>query len=356
MDERIALITGITGQDGPYLAEFLLARGYTVHGATRRNVAETGLRVAELTARHAADGRFHLHRCDIADSDMVTTLLHRVRPTEIYNLAAQSNVPRSFEEPERTGDVNGLGAARLLEGIRRLDLAARTRFYQASSSELFGNVADPSQNEATSFQPESPYAAAKLYAYWMTVTYRRAMGLHASNGILFNPESPYRPAAFVSRKIARAAAAAALGRPAPLAMGNLDVHRDWGHARDYVEGMWLMLQQEAADDYVLATGETHSVREFVERAFAHAGRDLDWRGDGLAETGIDRASGETLVVIDPAFLRRAEIFRRCGDPAKAHDRLGWRHRTSFAELVGEMVEHDVTLLRREAALPVDAGE
>ncbi len=340
------MITGIAGQDGGYLAELLVAKGYDVHGLVHRPPGDGGARldaVAE-TARARGVG-FALHQGDLADAEELTRLIGALRPDEIYNLAAQSEVPASFERPDDTAGINALGALRLLGAIHRLGLADRSRFYQASTSELFGGVAGETQSETTPFQPASPYAVAKLYAYWITVNYRASFGLHASNGILFNHESPYRGDRFVSRKIARAAAAISLGLEPSVRLGNLDVERDWGHARDYVEGMWLMLQRDRADDYVLATGETHTVRDFVERAFACVGRRLEWRGRGADEQGVDAATGAVLVEIDPALIRRTEILRRRGDASKARETLGWRPRTSFDELVREMVGADVVALK-----------
>jgi GDPmannose 4,6-dehydratase len=289
--------------------------------------------------------KFVLHPGDLNNAKELAGLIAALKPDEVYNLAAQSEVPASFEIPDETASVNALGALRLLGAIHRCGLGDRTRYYQASTSELFGNVPDHAQNEATPFHPASPYAVAKLYAYWITVNYRESFGLHASNGILFNHESPHRGVNFVTRKIARGAAAVSLGLQDSISLGNLDVQRDWGHARDYVEGMWRMVQQSEGDDYVLATGESHTVRDFVERAFACVGRHLQWRGDGVAEQGIDADSGSVLVEIDPAHMRRTEISRRRGDASKAHEKLGWRHRTTFDELVREMVGADLVLLK-----------
>jgi GDPmannose 4,6-dehydratase len=346
MASRVALITGIAGQDGGYLAEFLAAKGYDVHGLTHRAARDGGARLAAIAEAARARGTaLTLHRGDLADAEGLTRLIGALGPDEIYNLAAQSEVPASFERPDETAGINALGALRLLGAIHRLGLADRSRFYQASTSELFGDVAGETQSETTPFQPANPYAVAKLYAHWITVTYRASFGLHASNGILFNHESPYRGDAFVSRKIARAVAAISLGLQPSVRLGNLDVERDWGHARDYVEGMWLMLQQARAGDYVLATGETHTVRDFVERAFACVDRRLEWRGRGADERGVDAATGAVLVEIDPALIRRTEIFRRRGDAAKARETLGWRPRTSFDELVREMVGADVVALK-----------
>jgi len=350
MTENVALITGITGQDGAYLAAFLLAKGYAVHGVKRRSSSFNTGRVDHLYRDpHESGVRFRLHYGDLTDATNLIRLVQETRPTEIYNLAAQSHVMVSFETPEYTANADALGTLRLLEAMRILGLERTTRFYQASTSELYGDVPVWPQSEATPFRPRSPYGAAKLYAYWMTVNYREAYGLHASNGILFNHEGPTRGETFVTRKITRAVAAIALGRQGRLYLGNLDAVRDWGHARDYVEGMWLMLQQPIADDYVLATGEGHTVREFVERAFAEIGRAVAWHGSGAAERGLDAASGETLVEIDPRYFRPTEVPRLVGDPGKARQRLGWRHRTDFATLVKEMVAADLAQQRLEPA-------
>jgi GDPmannose 4,6-dehydratase len=345
MSEKIALITGVTGQDGAYLAELLLAKGYIVHGVKRRSSSFNTARIDHLYRdSHEAGVRFFLHYGDLTDATNLIRLVAQTRPTEIYNLAAQSHVQVSFETAEYTANADGLGPLRLLEAIRLLGMERTTRFYQASTSELYGNGAEVPQNEATPFYPRSPYGAAKLYAYWITVNYREAYGIHASNGILFNHESPIRGETFVTRKVTRAAAAIARGRQRQLYIGNLDAKRDWGHARDYVEGMWLMLQQPEPGDYVLATGESHSVRELVELAFAHAGRPIAWRGVGAEERGIDAKSGEPLVLIDPRYFRPTEVDHLCGDASKARAKLGWRHRTSFNDLVREMVEADLAAL------------
>ncbi|MEX2647470.1 MAG: GDP-mannose 4,6-dehydratase [Alphaproteobacteria bacterium] len=345
MSRKVALITGVTGQDGAYLAELLLAKGYEVHGVKRRSSSFNTGRVEHLYQDpHERDLRFILHYGDMTDPTNLIRLVALARPTEIYNLAAQSHVQVSFETPEYTANADGLGTLRLLEAIRILDLGDSVRFYQASTSELYGKAAEVPQSETTPFHPRSPYAAAKLYAYWITVNYREAYGLHASNGILFNHEGPTRGETFVTRKITRAVAAIAKGRQDLLYLGNLDAKRDWGHARDYVEGMWLMLQQDRPDDYVLATGESHSVREFAERAFACIGRRLAWRGSGVEEEGFDAADGRTLVKVDARYYRPTEVDLLQGDPAKARAKLGWRHKTTFAELVREMVEADLAEL------------
>jgi len=291
--------------------------------------------------------RFFMHYGDMTDATNLIRLVQETNPTEIYNLAAQSHVQVSFETPEYTANADALGTLRLLEAIRILKLDNTVRFYQASTSELYGLAAESPQSETTPFRPRSPYAAAKLYAYWTTVNYREAYGLHASNGILFNHEGPTRGETFVTRKISRAVAGIKLGFQDKLYLGNLDAERDWGHARDYVEGMWRIVAQDEADDYVLATGECHTVREFVERAFAHIGRTLDWRGEGTGETGVDAGSGAVLVEIDPRYYRPTEVPHLLGDPTKAREKLGWSHKTSFAELVSEMVDEDLRVVARE---------
>jgi len=350
MVSKVALITGITGQDGGYLAELLVAKGYEVHGLVHRPATDSGERLDAIAATsRVRESRFSLHQGDLKNAEELTELIDALRPDEIYNLAAQSEVPASFEIPDETASINALGALRLLGAIHRLGLADRLRYYQASTSELFGNVQDDAQSENSPFHPVSPYAVAKLYAYWITVSYREAFGLHASNGILFNHESPYRGDNFVTRKITLGVASVSLGLQDSIRLGNLDVERDWGHARDYVEGMWRMLQQPEADDYVLATGETHTVREFVERAFSCVDRHIDWRGEGVEEKGFDTDSGVVLVEIDPAHMRRTEVFRRRGDATKAHRKLDWHHRTTFDELVREMVGADLVLLKRNRA-------
>jgi GDPmannose 4,6-dehydratase len=347
-DAKIALITGITGQDGALLAELLLQKGYTVHGIKRRSSSFNTGRVDHLYVDpHQAGARFFMHHGDLTDATNLIRIVQETQPTEIYNLAAQSHVQVSFETPEYTANADALGTLRLLEAIRILGMERRIRFYQASSSELYGRVREVPQRETTPFYPRSPYAAAKLYAYWITVNYREAYGLHASNGILFNHEGPTRGETFVTRKITRAVAAIELGLQDRVYLGNLDAQRDWGHARDYVEGMWMMLQQDEPDDYVLATGEKHSVREFVERAFDHVGRTIAWQGTGVHETGIDAKSGQILVEIDPRYFRPTEVDLLLGDPGKARQKLGWRHKTSFADLVKEMVDGDRSEVRLE---------
>jgi GDPmannose 4,6-dehydratase len=342
MSKRVALITGTTGQDGAYLAEFLLNKGYVVHGIKRRSSSFNTGRVDHLYQDpHEVGVRFVLHYGDMTDATSLIRIVQDTQPDEIYNLAAQSHVPVSFETPEYTANADGLGTLRLLETIRILGMAKRVRFYQASTSELYGSVQEIPQRESTPFYPRSPYAAAKLYAYWITVNYREAYGLHASNGILFNHESPTRGETFVTRKISRAVAAIKLGRQETLFLGNLNAKRDWGHARDYVEGMWRILQQPEPDDYVLATGETHSVREFVEKAFAQIGIGIVWQGVGADEKGIDAGSGRVLVEVDPGYFRPTEVDFLIGDASKARAKLGWKHRVSFDDLVAEMVAADL---------------
>src|SRR6266699_110537 len=333
MTERVALVTGVTGQDGAYLAEFLLNKGYVVHGIKRRSSSFNTGRVDHLYQDpHEKNLRFTMHYGDLTDATNLIRIVQETRPDEIYNLAAQSHVQVSFETPEYTANADGLGTLRLLEAIRILRMQRRARFYQASTSELYGLVREVPQRETTPFYPRSPYAAAKLYAYWITVNYREAYGMHASNGILFNHEGPTRGETFVSRKITRAVAAIKLGRQQKLFLGNLDSERDWGHARDFVEGMWLIVQQPEPDDYVLATGESHSIREFVEKAFARVGRRLEWQGKGVDEKGIDAATGRVLVKVDPRYFRPTEVDLLIGDPTKARTKLGWRHTISFETL------------------------
>ncbi len=348
MSRKTALITGITGQDGAYLAELLLGKGYAVHGVKRRSSSFNTGRVDHLyQAPHEANASFKMHYGDLTDSTNLIRLVQEVQPDEIYNLAAQSHVQVSFETPEYTANADGIGTLRLLEAIRVLGLAKTTRFYQASTSELYGLVQETPQRETTPFYPRSPYAAAKLYAYWITVNYREAYDMFATNGILFNHESPLRGETFVTRKITRAVAAIHYGHQDTLYLGNIDSMRDWGHARDYVEGMWRILQHDTPEDWVLATGEMHSVREFVELAFDHAGRTIEWRGNGVEETGIDSKTGAVLVRIDPRYFRPTEVDLLLGDPTKARTRLGWTHTTDFKTLVEEMVREDMIALARE---------
>lgn len=341
MADKIALITGVTGQDGAYLAELLLGKGYVVHGVKRRSSSLNTDRVDHLYLDpHVENGKFYLHYGDMTDATNLIRLIQETQPTEIYNLAAQSHVQVSFETPEYTANADGLGALRLLEALRILRMERSVRFYQASTSEMYGNSPAP-QNEKTPFAPRSPYAAAKLYAYWITVNYREAYGIHASNGILFNHESPVRGETFVTRKITRAVAAIEARTQDQLFIGNLNARRDWGHARDYVEGMWAMLQQPQPDDYVLATGEAHSVREFVERAFAVVGRRIKWRGEGVDEVGLDEADGRELIKIDPRYFRPTEVDVLVGDASKARAKLKWQHKVTFDELVVDMVTADL---------------
>ncbi len=351
MSDKIALITGVTGQDGAYLAEFLIKKGYTVHGIRRRSSSFNTGRVDHLYEDpHKTGVRLFLHYGDMTDAANLLRLVQTICPTEIYNLAAQSHVQVSFDSPEYTGNVDALGALRLLEAIRMLDLGAKVRFYQASTSEIFGNTTETPQNENTPFRPNSPYAVAKLFAYWITVNYREAYDFFACNGILFNHEGPTRGETFVTRKITRAVAAIELGLQDKLYLGNLDVERDWGHARDYVVGMWLTLQQAEPGDYVMATGESHTVREFVELAFAEVGRRIEWKGSGLEEKGMDAATGTVLVEIDPQYFRPTEVYRLRGDSTKAREKLGWHHKTRFADLVREMVAADLKTTATENGL------
>lgn len=348
MAEKVALITGATGQDGACLAELLLTKGYRVHGVKRRSSSLNTARVDHLYVDpHEADAKFFLHYGDMTDATNLIRLMQETQPHEIYNLAAQSHVQVSFETPEYTANSDALGTLRLLEAIRILGLKEQVRFYQASTSELYGNAPHSPQSETTPFAPRSPYGAAKLYAYWITVNYREAYGFHASNGILFNHESPIRGETFVTRKVTRAVAAINAGRQDKLYIGNLDAKRDWGHARDYVLGMWMMLQQNEPDDYVLATGETHSVREFIEKAFGVVGRKIVWRGKGTDERGIDEKTGAELVEVDPGYFRPTEVDVLLGDARKAQQKLGWKHRISFEQLVNEMVKSDVAALERD---------
>jgi len=347
---RVALITGVTGQDGAYLAEYLLDRGYTVHGIKRRSSSFNTARVDHLYEDpHTGNVPFLMHYGDMTDSTNLIRLVQQIRPTEIYNLAAQSHVAVSFESPEYTANADALGVLRLLEAIRILGMEKETRFYQASTSELYGLVQETPQKETTPFYPRSPYGVAKLYGYWITVNYREAYGMFASNGILFNHESPIRGETFVTRKITRGVARIELGLEDTVYLGNLEAKRDWGHARDYVEGMHSILQADVPDDFVLATGEMRSVREFVEIAFAEVGRNIQWRGKGVEETGIDQKSGNTLVRIDPAYFRPTEVDLLIGDASKARQKLGWKPKTSFAQLVKEMVAGDLEIARREVA-------
>jgi GDPmannose 4,6-dehydratase len=344
-----ALITGITGQDGAYLAELLLSKGYEVHGIKRRASSFNTDRIDHLYQDpHERGVRMFLHYGDLTDATNLIRIVQQVQPDEIYNLAAQSHVAVSFETPEYTANSDALGALRILEAIRILGLERRTRFYQASTSEMFGKVQEVPQRETTPFYPRSPYGAAKVYAYWITVNYREAYGMYACNGILFNHESPERGETFVTRKITRGLARIQLGLQEVVHLGNLDSLRDWGHARDYVEAQWLMLQQAEAEDFVIATGEQHSVREFVELSGAELGMRIEWTGRGTQEQGVDAASGRTVVKIDSRYFRPTEVDTLLGDPAKARAKLGWVARTSFQELVREMVSADLETAKRDA--------
>jgi GDPmannose 4,6-dehydratase len=346
-----ALITGITGQDGAYLAEFLLDKGYEVHGIKRRSSSFNTDRIDHLYQDpHEPGARMHLHYGDLTDATNTVRVIQTVQPEEIYNLAAQSHVAVSFETPEYTANADALGTLRILEAIRILGLERRTRFYQASTSEMFGKVRETPQRETTPFYPRSPYGVAKLYGHWITVNYREAYGLYACSGILFNHESPIRGETFVTRKITRALARIHVGLETRLYLGNLDSRRDWGHARDYVQAQWLMLQQPEPEDFVIATGEQHSVREFVQRAAAELGMSIEWRGSGAGEQGVDTSSGRTVVEVDPRYHRPTEVDTLLGDASKARSKLGWQPRISFAELVKEMVASDLALARRDAAV------
>ena len=366
---KVALLTGITGQDGAYLAEFLLEKGYVVHGIKRRASLFNTQRVDHLYRDpHEGDCGFILHYGDLTDTTSLIRVINEVKPDEIYNLAAQSHVKVSFDSPEYTGNVDGLGALRILEAIRLLKLDEKTRFYQASTSELFGKVQETPQKETTPFYPRSPYGVAKLYGYWITVNYREAYNLFACNGILFNHESPVRGETFVTRKITRAVARIVLGLESRLHVGNLSAKRDWGHAKDFVHAQWLILQQEEPDDFVIATGEQHSVKEFCERAFGEVGIELIWQGEGIEEKGIVAAikpsslldkhaahcvntshlMGKPVVLVDPSYFRPTEVQTLLGDPSKAFKKLGWRPQVSFEELVQEMIIHDLNEAARES--------
>lgn len=347
-DSKVALVTGITGQDGAYLSELLLQKGYIVHGVKRRSSSFNTERIEHLYQDpHELNPKLILHYGDMTDSTNLIRIVQETQPDEIYNLAAQSHVQVSFETPEYTANADALGVLRLLEAIRLLGLAQKTKFYQASTSEMYGKVQRIPQDEVTPFYPRSPYGVAKLYAYWIVINYREAYGLHASNGILFNHESPVRGETFVTRKITRAVAAIKLGLQQKLFLGNLDAKRDWGHAREYVRGMWLMLQQEQPDDYVLATGKTAEVREFVGRAFAEIGTGISWEGTGVEEKGVDSKTGRVLVEIDPRYFRPTEVDYLVGDSSKARRVLGWEHETSWQDLCAEMVREDLNVVANE---------
>ena len=344
---KVALITGVTGQDGAYLAELLLSKGYFVHGIKRRTSLFNTDRIDHLYRdRHEADVSFFLHHGDLTDSSSLIRIIQQTQPDEIYNLAAQSHVGVSFEEPEYTANSDGLGALRILEAIRILGLEKKTRFYQASTSELYGLVQEIPQKETTPFYPRSPYAVAKLYAYWITVNYREAYGIYACNGILFNHESPVRGETFVTRKITRALARIKLGLQDCLFLGNLEAKRDWGHAKDYVEMQWLMLQQEKPEDFVIATGVQYSVRDFVNAAAQELGIEITWKGQGVTEKGFDK-SGKCIVSVDPRYFRPTEVETLLGDPEKAKNKLGWSPKTSFNSLVSEMVQADLSAAERD---------
>ncbi len=345
--EKVALITGVTGQDGAYLAELLLGKGYEVHGIRRRSSLFNTARIDHLHKDvHEKDVRFFLHYGDMTDSSSLIRIIQKVQPDEIYNLAAQSHVAVSFEEPEYTANSDALGALRILEAIRILGLEKKTRFYQASTSELYGLVQEVPQKETTPFYPRSPYAVAKLYAYWITVNYREAYGMYACNGILFNHESPIRGETFLTRKITRALARISLGLQDCLYLGNLDSLRDWGHAKDYVEMQWLMLQQEEPEDFVIATGVQYSVRDFVNAAAAELGMKIEWRGKGVDEKGYDPA-GKCIVAVDPRYFRPSEVETLLGDPSRAKEKLGWVPRITFPELVSEMMREDLKSAERD---------
>lgn len=346
-DKKVAYITGITGQDGAYLAELLLDKGYEVHGVKRRSSSFNTSRIDHLQIDNHRPGNLHLHYGDMTDSTTLIRQIGEIKPDEIYNLAAQSHVQVSFEMPEYTANADAVGALRILEAIRMLGLVETTKFYQASTSELYGKVQEIPQRETTPFYPRSPYAVAKLYAFWMTVNYREAYNMFATNGILFNHESPIRGETFVTRKISRAAAAIKLGLQDTLYLGNLDAQRDWGHARDYVEGMWRILQHDTPEDFVLATGEMHSVRAFCDAAFAATDITLRWEGTGVDEKGYDTTDGRCLVQVDPRYFRPTEVEQLLGDPSKAKELLGWESSTPFASLVSEMVAEDRKLLETE---------
>jgi GDPmannose 4,6-dehydratase len=348
---KIALITGITGQDGAYLAEFLLAKGYIVHGVKRRASSFNTDRIDHLYQDpHERDVRLKLHYGDLTDSTNLIRIIQEVQPEEIYNLAAQSHVAVSFETPEYTANSDAVGTLRVLEAIRILGLEKRTRFYQASTSEMFGKVCEVPQRETTPFYPRSPYGVAKVYAYWITVNYREAYGLFACNGILFNHESPLRGETFVSRKITRALTRIRVGLQETLHLGNLDSRRDWGHARDHVRAQWLMLQQDQAEDFVVATGKQYSVRDFVVAAGSLLDMKIEWRGEGLEEIGVDTVSGRDIVRVDPRYFRPTEVDTLLGDATKAREKLGWTAEVSFPELVAEMIESDLDLAKRDALI------
>jgi len=346
---KTALISGITGQDGAYLAEFLLGKGYVVHGIKRRSSLFNTDRIDHLYQDpHESNVRLTLHYGDLTDATNLIRIIQQVKPTEIYNLAAQSHVAVSFETPEYTANADAVGTLRMLEAVRILGLEKQTRFYQASTSEMFGKVQEVPQRETTPFYPRSPYGVAKLYAHWICVNYREAYGLYACSGILFNHESPLRGETFVSRKITRALSRISVGLQDTLHLGNLDARRDWGHARDYVRAQWLMLQQPEPEDYVVATGQQHSVRDFVVTAGRLLGMDIEWRGQGVEEVGVDRSSGRAIVRVDPRYFRPTEVDALLGDPSKIRAKLGWQPEVTFDALVREMIEADLALAKRDA--------
>ena len=348
MNNKTALITGITGQDGAYLAEFLLDKGYTVHGIKRRSSSFNTDRIDHLYQEpHVANRKFYLHYGDLSDSMNLVRIIKEIEPDEIYNLGAQSHVAVSFETPEYTADTVGLGALRILDAIRILGLEKKTRFYQASSSELFGQVQESPQKETTPFYPRSPYAAAKLYAYWITINYREAYGMYACNGILFNHESPVRGETFVTRKITRGLSRISLGLQETLYLGNLNAKRDWGHAKDYVKMQWLMLQQDKPEDFCIATGKQYSVRDFVDFAWGHLNRKIRWEGEGLDEKGYDADNGNLIVAVDSRYFRPSEVETLLGDPTKAKEKLGWEPKITLEAMVHEMMENDINIAKRD---------
>ena len=347
--KKVALITGVTGQDGAYLAEFLLQKGYIVHGVKRRSSLFNTARIDRLIEAAAhGECEFHFHHGDMTDSSSLFRIVQKTQPDEIYNLAAQSHVAVSFEEPEYTANADGTGVLRILEAIRSLGLENKTRFYQASTSELFGKVQEVPQTEKTPFYPRSPYAVAKMYAYWITVNYREAYGIYACNGILFNHESPVRGETFVTRKITRALARISLGLQDTVYLGNMDAKRDWGHAKDYVEMQWLMLQQDEPDDFCIATGVQYSVRDFVNFAWSHLGKTIRWEGEGMNEKGYDSETGNLIVEVDPRYFRPTEVETLLGDPTKAKEKLGWEPKITLEEMVYEMMENDINIAKRDS--------
>ena len=349
MENKVALITGVTGQDGAYLAEFLLDKGYEVHGIKRRSSSFNTDRIDHLYQDpHETDRKFVLHYGDLSDSMSLVRIIQKIQPDEIYNLGAQSHVAVSFETPEYTADTVGLGALRILEAIRISGLEKKTKYYQASTSELYGEVQETPQKETTPFYPRSPYAAAKLYAYWITVNYREAYGMFACNGILFNHESPVRGETFVTRKITRALARISLGLQNTVYLGNMDAKRDWGHAKDYVEMQWLMLQQDEPDDFCIATGVQYSVRDFVNFAWSHLGKTIRWEGEGINEKGYDSETGNLIVEVDPRYFRPTEVETLLGDPFKAKEKLGWESKITLEEMVYEMMENDINIAKRDS--------